>query len=1040
MKKNLLKIILIGLPLCVLVIFSVYKSAQAKSEKPPAPVIIEKKMPPLQIEAPVQKNASPRDEAKYIKDDINSILDTYKMFVQQGDLGKTLTDIGAVLELNNNADLQKNKLARFMKNMLRGLAANTDIDTIKGLMVAIASMDKSALQGKNSVSEGLIQMMERNMYGQLKTKADVKTSSMRSLLFMLQGADVDLNLKILGIDTHIPMLHFVDSPDHPAGQSGTVSHITKNVAGWTIGEIVTAQQWGREGKIMLDKKSVAMDKFQALDWVLYKKSYHFKFAGISIMKFNGLVGMMSNRLVQLFLPNSITDSFPAFVDLAGGITAAEYNGGKYDGFTTISWKDRYGTAGKRHKLFALFGPIMEYYWNSPYPDGRLRSSDMMALMAGLNEIDPSGYRPLNSLFGKYNAKATFRQDDLPGAQTVTKTLEDRGLLIVLLKGKGDDNGGILGPALDLLARVVSALNAKDSAPGQYKKEHPEFKGNTALEVIFAEMHRLGFNKDKEKAEHLIDKTITALFEVKKGESKNKVAQLEDLVRALANTANDKVFMDSVRADLVKIAQATQNLIYHDDLARILPAFDEILSLNDSTDPQRNTLAKFVNRTLNAAAPLSEPAMVKGMLLSLLSVDKSALEAHGVSEGVIYMAHHNMYAQKRETADINTSQLRLFFFLIENADRKMPLTVNGKNTGIDLMKLLDSPDHPPSDPGTVRDTTTNIAQWYVGEMVTAFRWGREGKIMLNGRYVHMNQYQAYDWLLFKKRYQMSGIGRIPLNFTGINGLLTDDIVTSFLPPGARDTVVTLTELAGGMTDAEYARGKYSGFTSNSWKYRYGTGGRRHKAMALYNPFLEFLWNTHYPQGGQRSGDFVRLVRSLNEVSVADYQPLLKDGVLNRRATFRHDGQLTGKSVIKIVEDSRLLSILSSGHGTDDNGLLASYLDLLIRIIAKLNEKDSVPEYYKKNNPDFRGNTALDMIFAQIKTGDVGSNSGEANKLVERVNKLLFVPEPGETQNLVARIHEYVKIIEQTVAVFNEPGTNNRDQVENSVRRQSMANGG
>jgi hypothetical protein len=1040
MKKNLLKIILIGLPLCVLVIFSVYKSAQAKSEKPPAPVVIEKKKPSLQTEAPVQKNANPRDEVKYIKDDINSILDTYKMFVQQGDFGKTFTDIGDILALNNNADLQKNKLAKFVKKALSGLAANTDMDTVKGLLMAVSSMDKSALQGKNSVSEGLIQMMERNMYGQLKTKADVKISSMRSLLFMLQGADVDLNLKIMGINTHIPMLYFVDSPDHPAGQAGTVSNITKNVAGWTIGEIVTAQKWGREGKIMLDKKSVAMDQFQALDWVLYKKSYHFKFAGISVMKFNGLVGMMSNRLVQMFLPSSITDPFPAFVDLAGGMTDAEYNGGKYDGFTNTSWKDRYGTAGKRHKLFALFGPIMEYYWNSPYPDGRLRSSSMMALMAGLNEIDPSGYQPLNSLFGKYNAKATFRQDDLPGAQTVTKTLEDRGLLIVLLKGKGDDKGGMLGPALDLLARVVSALNAKDSAPGQYKKEHPEFKGNTALEVIFAEMHRLGFDKDKANADRLIDEAVTALFEVKKGESKNKVAQLEDLVRALANTARDKVFMDSVRADLVKIAQANQNLIYHDDLARVLPAFDQILSLNDNTDPERNTLAKFVNRTLNAAAPLSEPAMVKGMLLSLLSVDRSALDAHGISEGVIYMAHHNMYAQKRETADINTSQLRLFFFLIENADRKMPLTVNGKDTGIDLMKLLDSPDHPPKEPGTVRDTTTNIAQWYVGEMVTAFRWGREGKIMLNGKYVHMNQYQAYDWLLFKKRYQMSGIGRIPLNFTGINGLLTDDTVRSFLPPGARDTVVTLTELAGGMTNAEYAGGKYSGFTSNSWKFRYGTGGKRHKAMALYNPFLEFLWNSHYPKGGQRSGDFVRLVRSLNEVSVADYRPLLKDDVLNRNATFRHDNQFTGKSVIKIVEDSRLLSIVSRSHGPDDNGLMAPSLNLLINIVAKLNEPNSVPDYYKKNNPGFRGNTALDMIFADMDKGNAADHSSQAKTLVEKVNKLLFAPEPGETRNLVSRINEYVKIIEQTVAVFNEPGMNNRNQAENSARRQSLANGG
>ncbi|MCX5849584.1 MAG: hypothetical protein NTW65_09060 [Deltaproteobacteria bacterium] len=1026
MKKNLLKVILIGIPLCALcalIVFFVYKGTHRKPGKPPAPVAAVKQMPAPLIEIPVQKNVISKVDAKYIKDDLNSILDTSKMFVKQGDFGKTFTDMGAVLALNNNSDLQKNTLARFMKNALRGLAANTDIETIKGLIVAIASIDRSALQGKNSVSEGLIQPIERNMYGQLRKTADVKTSSLRSFLFMLKVSDINLNLKILGINTHIPLLYFLDSPDHPKGQPGTVSSTTKNLAAWSVGEIVTAQEWGRQGKIELDGKYATMDRFQALDWVLYKKTYRFKAFGIPvpILKFKGLAGMMSSKLVQPFMPKNITDSFPTLVELAGGMTDAEYNNGKYDGFTTTSWKDRYGTAGKRHKLFALFGPIMEFYWKSPYPDGKLRVIDMVAMMAGLNEIDPSDYRPLNSLFGKYNAKATFRQDESPGAQTVMKTLEDRGLLIALLKGKGDDNGGMLGPALDLVIRLVSALNTKDSASEQYKKAHPEFKGNTALDVIFAEVQRIGFKKDTELADRLIDKTITALFEIKKGESKNAVAQLQDLVLALGKAADDKAYMNFIRADLVKIIQAVQNLIYHDDLERVLPAFDKILALNDNTDLQRNTLARFVTRTLHAAAPLSDGATLKGLLLALLSVDKSAMEAHGISEGVIYMAHHNMYAQKRETADINISQLRSFFFLIENADRNMPLTVNGKNTGIDLIRLIDSPDHPLSEPGTVRDQTTNIAQWYIGEMVTAIRWGREGKIMLNGRYVHMNQYQAYDWLLYKKRYQLAGIGRIPLNFTGVNGILNNDIVKSFLPPGAKDTVTTLSELGGGMTDAEYAGGSYNGFTLTSWKNRYGTGGRRHKVLALFNPILEFLWNAHHPQGGQRSGDFVRLIRGMNEMSVADYQPLFKDGVSNRNATLRHDDQFNGKSVIKIIEDSRLLSIVSRSHGPNDNGLLAPALDLLIRIVAKLNEKDSAPADYRKNNPGFRGNTALDVLFAEMKTRGFTSNSGDATELIEKVNKLLFVPQPDETQNLVAQVHGYVKILEQTVAIFREPDT-------------------
>ena len=601
-----------------------------------------------------------------------------------------------------------------------------------------------------------------------------------------------------------------------------------------------------------------------------------------------------------------------------------------------------------------------------------------------------------------------------------ETSEDRGLLTALLKGKGDDDGGMLfGPALDLMIRVVSALNAKDSASEKSRQAHPEFKGNTALDVIFAEMHQVGFKKDTKLTDNLIDKSVTALFEIKKGESKNAVAQLEDLYRALATAADDKDYMNYIRADLVKIVYAAQNLIYHEDLERVLPAFDQILALNDNADPRRNTLTGYMTNVLRAVGPLSDSATLKGLLLALLHVDKAVMETHGISEGVIYMAHHNMYAQKRETADINVSQLRSFFFLIENCDRHLSLTVNGKDTGIDLMMLIDSPDHPPAQPGTVRDQTTNIAQWYIGEMVTAIRWGREGKIMLNGRYVHMNQYQAYDWMLYRKRYQLAGIGRIPLNFVGISGILTNDIVKSFLPPGAKDTVATLSELNGGMTDAEYADGNYNGFTSTSWMSRYGTGGRRHKVLALFNPILEYLWNARYPPGGQRTGDFVRLIRGLNEISVADYRPLFKEGAFNRNATLRHDDQFNGRSVVKTIEDSRLLRIVSRSHGPNDNGLLAPGLDLLIRIITKLNEKDSAPADYKKNHPAFRGNTALDALFAEMPAKGFISHPGHAGDPVEKIVKLLFIPKAGETQNLAAQAQGYVKIFEQTVAVFREP---------------------
>ncbi|MDI6742109.1 MAG: hypothetical protein QMD11_05145 [Smithella sp.] len=1014
-SKKIAMVFLLSVPLFML--------AGCKAEKKEA----EKTAMPLTAEVSVETNEKAPDVSKinqnYAKDiqaDLDSILGTSKKFVKQGNFSGTFSDIGAVLALNDNPDLQKNTLAKFLKNALRGLAANADINNLKGLMLAVSSMEGNALQGEKSVSAGLVQMMERNMYGQLKSAADVKISSLRSLLFMLQGSDVDLTLKILGINTRIPLLYFVDSPDHPDATPGTVTGITKNVAGWAIGEIVTAQQWGREGKIKFNGRYVSMDKFEALDWVFYKKKYHFKFAGLTLMKFDGLVGLMSDTMVQLFMPSSITDPFPAFVDLAGGMTDQEYHEGRLDGFTEVSWKERYGTAGRRHKLFALFAPIMEYYWSNPYADGRLRSGEMVAMLAGLNEIDPSEYRPLKR-WRKANPRATFRQSDATGHNTVMQTLEETGLLTVLLKKDREGDGDMLAPALDLVVSITKSLNAQNSSPAQYKKENPEFKGDTFFDIIFAELNLFGLKKEPEDIDRLIEKVIKTLFEVPDGESKNYVAKLNDLVGALAEAANDKIYMKGVREDLVKIIQAAQNLIYSDDFERILPGIDKLLALNNNPDPRKNTLARFLKNVLNAAVPISDGGTIKGLLLALRSVDKSAMEARGISEGIIYMAHHNMYAQKREKADVNTSQLRSFFILIDNLDRHMPLTVSGENTGFDLIRLIDSPDHPPSEPGTVKDQTTNMAEWYIGEMVTAVRWGREGKILLNGRYVHMNQYQAYDWLLFKKRYQLAGIGRNPINFAGANGIWTNEIVQAFLPPGGKDTVTTLIELAGGMTQEERA-----GFTVTSWMNRYGTGGNRHKVLALFNPLLEYFWNERRPDGQTRAGDFVRLIRGLNEIPVSGYQPLMKEKVRNPGATLRHDEKFEGKSVIKTIEDKRLLSVFSRSHGADDNGLLAPSLGLLIRIIEKLSKPDSVPDEYKKNNPDFRGNTALDVLFDQMNIKGFKRQRGAETDPVEEFIDWLFVVREGGSQNLVSGVHRQVSILGQALSFLLKDNTGVKPQ--------------
>jgi len=65
-----------------------------------------------------------------------------------------------------------------------------------------------------------------------------------------------------------------------------------------------------------------------------------------------------------------------------------------------------------------------------------------------------------------------------------------------------------------------------------------------------------------------------------------------------------------------------------------------------------------------------------------------------------------------------------------------------------------PTYPPyKDPGTVKDQTVNMAQWAIGEIVTALRLGREGRIIIDGKPVIMDTFQSFDWVMYKKRYDL-----------------------------------------------------------------------------------------------------------------------------------------------------------------------------------------------------------------------------------------------------------------------------------------------
>lgn len=336
---------------------------------------------------------------------------------------------------------------KFVKNALVGIAPTSDGETLRGLLKAIATIDRDYIP---KIDTGLLQAVRRNMYAGERSSQAVKTSSLRALIFMMHEADVDF-----------PSLGLITYP------GGTVSDITTNIAEWTVGEVVTA-------------RNPNMTLFEAFDWVLFKKKY--KVLGIIPPEgFDGLVGMMGSPLVKGLMPSiGIIDPFPAFVDLAGGDDS-------------VIWFNRYDTAGDRHTLFALFAPLMEYFWREGRP------GDMIGMLANMNEIESGDYVPLYKR-GDSNPDATFKLDD---QGVVLKAIEGPygyGLLTYALRGMSDEvddnDGDIVDPILDLTVMVLDKLIGTEYSEG--------------LSLFDALLDELGLGEGLDNK--AIDDIVSALFE------------------------------------------------------------------------------------------------------------------------------------------------------------------------------------------------------------------------------------------------------------------------------------------------------------------------------------------------------------------------------------------------------------------------------------------------------------------------------------------------------------------------------------------------
>lgn len=441
------------------------------------------------------------------------------------------TDFGRILLVARQllAPARRDNLRQFVTSALHGLAPSSDGETLEGLIERIAGTDTNqdgVLDTRQVYQEGigagLLMSVTRNMYNQDRRTAEVKTSGLRALMYMMQEANVVPHAQLFGANLLDlgPVLGMMDSPD-----GGTVANVTTNMAEWTVGEVVTAMKDHPDWTV-----------YRAFDWVLYEKRYQMVLGSLPLMTFNGMVHMMTNDTIIALMTNQnallkmkpnlvgIIDPFPAFVELAGG-WAPSGEGTKADAFM-----NRAGTAGQRHKLFGLFAPLMQYYWD-PNGDGNpadQRVGDMVKMLVLMNEIDcDAAQNPYIDYSLPYVAlssnDASFKTD---ASGIFMKLIDggdqrDGGMLYYALRSHDGDStkdGILLDKALDLIVRIVFALDSE-----KYVLSNGETTFNYLLRKL--DIQRM----DEED----INDIVTALFDGTDGD-----APLIETVYKLLNNNHD----------------------------------------------------------------------------------------------------------------------------------------------------------------------------------------------------------------------------------------------------------------------------------------------------------------------------------------------------------------------------------------------------------------------------------------------------------------------------------------------------------------------
>ncbi|MEN6474108.1 MAG: hypothetical protein ABFD81_08855 [Syntrophaceae bacterium] len=579
-------------------------------------------------------------------------------------------------------------------------------------------------------------------------------------------------------------------------------------------------------------------------------------------------------------------------------------------------------------------------------------TDLMSLLNGL--VDP---RPEGRYAGLYEGLI-----DYGGAEGIVDQIGD-------ITGS-DITLGDLKPVLDDLKAIDFSSSGLLSAETESQLD----QAITALIMIIEGRASSLDQADIENMAGLLSKLLnwwnTTDSGINQDVLRDSVTEVIDLLATDANT----------RQELAEVLYSLARLLNSSDLPEILTELDTVLDEEGlSSDQTLQTLLTNVLTRMPAASDTNRllPEDLFGTvtvsdrgILTLIAQDYSRYG--GVDEGLSdYLIQRDLLGTLR-TSSGRESAIVALLKAMQNADVNASMSVKASVLLINLNITMTALNivHPQySQSGSwhdcAKDSTTNISEFLVGEIVRAikYRYGVTGADITKGGAPASADYnangivdpnEAMYWLLWQKHYHVEyvalGIMSLANDYNGVLNFafmqledLKDPLnlsaIITYTPTGTsygldlappvvnnastvypgriRDYIPALAALSGWAYNVTYTSSHVSAVSAAQ---NPATTSPQHTLISLMWPLMDYFWS---------NGKTSNLIALLSGI--------LDSSTISTVSGVQVAGGSTTAHVLQALEGvngTGTLTMALRSHGTNDQGLLDNALPLLCKIINQL----------------------------------------------------------------------------------------------------------